>query len=1009
MPTVKQINPEKTPELFYLPSAVDGEWTGDTYFPVGYIATYNGRGYICAVAHTSTTFAVDFADSIGYWDGPYKLYDTLEDSSGASFVIYNKTYEEEVVITGKKRRRRVKGGVQSTHLEPELMSYYYDTGEGEELVCTARIIPQYWQVNHWADFNQPLDQYIELDSSGHLTGEGVQGEFSWTVDLGFEKWTANITAPGFTVRAVWEITFTALGQQLMSGEEPLLKLATDDYTGNVLDDEGVVIRTIIFEPDGVIDGITVDPYLYIEDHSTYIYVICDGFIVNVLGSSTTLYSWHIRNPADNATWYSNYFNLVVSAAQYYSGYGIENISILENTSIRVWIRQSGVLSSSSGSGNPLTDGTNDVLFINDYFIYDDMVIFKNSVEVPDGSVTLDAIGWKNTLFAFSLTNNYFYYESSDSEVQYAGYTYHNTSDYFVSVADECNAQLLTLDYSINGGATYFQSILSGSFSMGYESGTITTGITQVTNILIIDSPERESGDESSGKMYSATERIALGNQWKDTVGPAITEGLGAQETDWLIPLHIGTGICADGTQRLGWDGDSTIKITADRDRVNYKAALEPQFLVGDPASPTDLLVGHWKCEDNAASTTVVDDTGNNNALLEGGDNTSVKHNTDSLRGGSLLLNGTDDDIEILDALNDLTDMGEFTLYVLAKPNFAYNVGADQGVCYVGDVSGEFMGVTYSYADDYYKCNRYINSSAASVTSPVYTENYSLQEYTLFGLHFSYSNNTFYFSMKWKIIGRNTLPDTWVDGTFYYGTVGTWPQGAYYIDDIILLNACVLPFGAFFDDRGKDYANPHEEVTFSWSGSDTTGVGSDVTSAGDYSSDGPIGAKAFNPTVSTGYATAVTSGNISSAEGALSFWVQGLSSLSADSTFFFADTNFRVWWDDSDNDIVFTYGGDTVRTATAITDANWHHVKIEWDASNYIRIIVDGYNEGELDSEVDSAPTLDTNMYFNADDSSGTNLADVLTSDWFITSSMTTPEIWTALGQGPLLLPQVLRS
>jgi hypothetical protein len=59
------------------------------------------------------------------------------------------------------------------------------------------------------------------------------------------------------------------------------------------------------------------------------------------------------------------------------------------------------------------------------------------------------------------------------------------------------------------------------------------------------------------------------------------------------------------------------------------------------------LVAHWKCDDNAASTTVVATVGSN-ATLQGGDNTSAK--TVAGPGGSitagLQLNGTDDHIDI---------------------------------------------------------------------------------------------------------------------------------------------------------------------------------------------------------------------------------------------------------------------------------------------------------------------------------------------------------------------------
>ncbi len=38
---------------------------------------------------------------------------------------------------------------------------------------------------------------------------------------------------------------------------------------------------------------------------------------------------------------------------------------------------------------------------------------------------------------------------------------------------------------------------------------------------------------------------------------------------------------------------------------------------------------------------------------------------------------------------------------------------------------------------------------------------------------------------------------------------------------------------------------------------------------------------------------------------MSFWFKPNSALGADCTLFYADAAFKIWWDDSDNDVVFT--------------------------------------------------------------------------------------------------------
>ena len=56
---------------------------------------------------------------------------------------------------------------------------------------------------------------------------------------------------------------------------------------------------------------------------------------------------------------------------------------------------------------------------------------------------------------------------------------------------------------------------------------------------------------------------------------------------------------------------------------------------------------------------------------------------------------------------------------------------------------------------------------------------------------------------------------------------------------------------------------------------------------------------------------------------------------------------------------------------------------------------------ELTTGVDAAPTLDTNMYFTADDASGTNRANVKMGRLSITDTIGTPDLPCILGSGPV--------
>jgi len=79
------------------------------------------------------------------------------------------------------------------------------------------------------------------------------------------------------------------------------------------------------------------------------------------------------------------------------------------------------------------------------------------------------------------------------------------------------------------------------------------------------------------------------------------------------------------------------------------------------------LIAHWKLDDNAADTDVLDSSGNGlDGALAGGDNTSVK----SVRGRvgrAFLLNGTDDYIEVADdPLLNFGAASDFTVMVWVK-------------------------------------------------------------------------------------------------------------------------------------------------------------------------------------------------------------------------------------------------------------------------------------------------------------------------------------------------------
>jgi hypothetical protein len=180
-------------------------------------------------------------------------------------------------------------------------------------------------------------------------------------------------------------------------------------------------------------------------------------------------------------------------------------------------------------------------------------------------------------------------------------------------------------------------------------------------------------DQPHAKKYSSVERLEMGDQYKDTTMPTIV----APVNDRIIPANIGDyGFCADGAWHLDASSKNRGRVEPDITRHDPVLVYENwKIRTGELANFEEHLIGHWKCDDNTASTTIVDETGNYDGTLEGGDNTEDLSSTDSVRGRSLLFNGTDDYLDLSSALAGITSENKLTLAFKFKPNFAYNVGS----------------------------------------------------------------------------------------------------------------------------------------------------------------------------------------------------------------------------------------------------------------------------------------------------------------------------------------------
>ena len=191
-----------------------------------------------------------------------------------------------------------------------------------------------------------------------------------------------------------------------------------------------------------------------------------------------------------------------------------------------------------------------------------------------------------------------------------------------------------------------------------------------------------------------------------------------------------------------------------------------------------------------------------------------------------------------------------------------------------------------------------------------------------------------------------------------------------IDNFKIYSAPILPYGSFIPGdiiHSEEYDRAHSDITLY---SNTTSLDIGTTSITNIS-------------------------NIDNSEGTIAFRVDPATALSADETLFSAGTDFHIKWDDSDDDIVFTYGTASVRTTVSITAGldGEHWIDCKYKASGDILLIVDGI---EYSASASTAPTLGSAIAWSS------NVGMTMRT---ITSNTSTPTVSTVNGK-PILYPVI---
>jgi len=455
--------------------------------------------------------------------------------------VFDQVFLEETVSNGKGIKRRAKASSTNTPVD-QMANAYIQTITGKDYffvdlfydgqkVATYGIQPQYWMIDHW-EIQEVTGEIVIDNVDGKMTCSGVQGGFSWDVEINFgesTKWSWNITAPGFTVRLAWIIEFTALGQQMLADGD--LQFGYDDFTGNVSDDEGVSTRTIIFEPDGIdaTSGWVVDPYLSVTEEATYFLITGDGYKLQLANNArgnlrdiagTEIYGIYQRWLSGGSTYSLNENSACT-------------IELLEDTPTRVLIRQVGNFYETTPT---VLSNSSQVRYY--WYIYPDRIAVRFEMDTS-GSVTCDNIGSTVIgircflgIYDSNATNQNSYTCDGNSETDEDAWAAASNYQYVLTTSDEINVQAILVDNDIGTAtATLNSGSYDGDIAYGFNNGGLgAASETQaITIILIVDSVERAA----TSKIYDSTDRLAMGVQY--TSGTDATINTGTAVTDMVIP------------------------------------------------------------------------------------------------------------------------------------------------------------------------------------------------------------------------------------------------------------------------------------------------------------------------------------------------------------------------------------------------------------------------------------------------------------------------------------------
>ena len=890
---LKQINPKKTPEKFYLP---------DKSKPT---IIYDENGEVIETKYPYTLTYRDISDDF---------------------------------TAGKVLRKPCIDGEQDLHVYDDVTKLFHNG----ILVCAYKVYLEELIDGVWIkyDFGETLPIIIDIGKLG-----AVKDVPPATFDcaLGWKggdpkterssKIVFSLGHTGFTIRVKWYLK--CYDTKYITGE-PRLQLSYDDYDGNTSDTEwkdsglGYFERTIIFEPDGVQDSLVVDPYLSITETSTTVNISTSDFEIEFdEAKGGVIDIWYTDGGS------TNYADATNGLLDHFINDGAEKaqhsittggvLEVIEQLSTRCTIRFAG-------------DLTTNVPFVQTITVYDSgYVSFETKVTNNTGASITGSTG--GVRIKTDATNY-----ASDTEIadnsNDATPTY-NTEYWFGQYATGLNSVFC---FILSADSDAQQDIYASSANSNeYRKDTVTfadgTSYLHKCFLYIEGTSTTEADIENDGKFLVPSVRVDA------------TINTGSAITDMNIPDNIDTdGLNSNIARAISVNGTNyNAKITFNQAEKRPVVELY-DFPVMSGSTPDEHILERFFLEDNTASSTISAETGNDanwENVSDGSDrNTDTSGDSVTAKRGNGL--DTQDgagyiDLTLGNYLNTFFKKG--TIEMNLKPQFGFDDASNQTIfhCYI-DASNEIL-LYYDATNDKFQLDVVWGSTSLTLAGSVYTSNNNLQQWRYIKAYWDSDKDFVGLHIDDEVVdsGTNTGSPSASNPTKV--TIGakqdrTLP-GDFIFDTIISYDDVILSYGAYFTGNGSvDTSIAHTEITLFWSGnnSDDVEIGgiAGSKSGGIYDNASPLISGEYyydNNGAGTNYMK--LSKTFPMTGGKISFWINAQALVSND--YFFGtlvnSSNYFGIRTDATNGFILrlSSAGASTDINYGSTDINqvWAYVTIRW--------------------------------------------------------------------------------